>query len=141
MLLKVIVKQNKKKKIMVLVKFILKPDTILNISSKSESTWAELISAKSASLMGWLMNHASFRFQISIILSPTHRLLNIGASLCVFNLLCSPPIWFFSIILRGEYKNWIFWLVKNLIKWSFIHPARVKLLSLPFSHLGNMATW
>ena len=103
-----------------------------NLYRKSESTWAELISAKSVSLMKWLMNQASFRFLISIILAPTHRLLCFGASLCVFNLLlCSPPILFFSIISRGEYKNWIFSLVNNLVKWSFIQPARVKLISWP----------
>ena len=29
----------------------------------------------------------------------------------------------FSIISRGEYKNWTFWLVEKLVIWRYIHPS------------------
>jgi len=46
-----------------------------------------------------------------------------------------------SIISRGEYKNWTFWLVEKLIKWRYIHLAIAWLLSSPSlpSQQVNMA--
>jgi len=84
----------------VLVKFIVKPDAFLNISSKSKSTWDELTLARSASLMEWLINQASFLSLILTILSPTHRLLCSGASLYVLKLLLCSSI---NIILYYYY--------------------------------------
>jgi len=50
-------------------------------------------------------------------------------------------IHYISIISRGEYKNWTFWLVEKLIIWCYIHPARAWLLSSPSlpSQQVNMA--
>ena len=95
----------------VLVKFVVKPDAFLNISSKSKSRWPEITSARSASLMEWLINQASFLSLILTILSPTHRLLcfAIEASLYVFKFLlcCSTNIilYFYYLCIQIVYHN------------------------------------
>ena len=72
---------------------------------------------------------------MSSYLSPRFNHMIFHIFTCIFT------IYRYSIISRGEYKNWTLWLVEKVIIWCCIHPAGDWLLSSPslLSRQVNMA--